>query len=687
VIPKIKKLTDITHAFRYLEKKLDDGKGEFLGSNVFFAETREEMKQSLEETVSLNQRTYKNKFLHLSITLQANESLSNDEFRNLGLEYLTEMGYVDTPYLIYRHHDTKYPHIHILTSTVDFDGAKIKDLNDCFNSEIISRKLERKYNLLPIMTNVEKNAKLTSNEYNAQKYAFQNALLKAIKSYDSKNLLLKNLSPDLIKDLKSQPISKDVLEKRIPQEKLVIIKNHLIKKGYLQSTAKEQLIKTLDQALSESRNMTEYLKNCKENNIEIRKLFKNGNPHFYYKSSDISISDRKLPAKFRRTNLIYLGKKKQNIIPSEKQEAFIKSKLTKNLQVSSSLEQLKDLLLKDGIELNYGKQENEVPTFKLLVGDNTIEFADIKIYNSLLKAQVSTLINKAPIIASLFTDQKETTSSQSSKPEKHKLFTYDEQRKFLSNVVRRQLWKSNSVVDLKEKLAKMGIETLFMKNSGGIYGIKFKSNNIPNGYEIPGSKLDKSLSYNKIIKTIEEQELKPGQDNTINTQKKEYSREEQLNYLQLKVNKLKTCPSLSSARKLLFKDGIELIASENKNGIYQIQFKPYKIDNPECFNLEEVANDATLKLFNTITPENESAGFDNSLYSITSLGKMNETISDFFDTNPSPLTSSLFAPSSSPLFNKPKTLDDEYDEEEERVKKNERQKKRKRRSQNFGRQL
>lgn len=66
----------------------------------------------------------KNPQLHVVISLKGKIE-DEKELLVIGKEWLRKMGYIDNPYLIYIHNNTKNSHIHIVTSRIDKNGNKI----------------------------------------------------------------------------------------------------------------------------------------------------------------------------------------------------------------------------------------------------------------------------------------------------------------------------------------------------------------------------------------------------------------------------------------------------------------------------------------------------------------------------------------------------------------------------------
>ena len=63
----------------------------------------------------------------VSINLKPGEHLETRQWLEVGRSYLETMGYKDAPFLIAQHREKDHEHIHIVTSRVDFNGARVPD--------------------------------------------------------------------------------------------------------------------------------------------------------------------------------------------------------------------------------------------------------------------------------------------------------------------------------------------------------------------------------------------------------------------------------------------------------------------------------------------------------------------------------------------------------------------------------
>jgi len=75
------------------------------------------------------------------------ETLSNDQWVEVGKRWLHEMGFTDNQFVMVRHNDTKHEHLHIVANRIRLDGDVVSDSHNYKRSEAVIRKLEQDYNL------------------------------------------------------------------------------------------------------------------------------------------------------------------------------------------------------------------------------------------------------------------------------------------------------------------------------------------------------------------------------------------------------------------------------------------------------------------------------------------------------------------------------------------------------------
>ncbi|KGN85312.1 relaxase/mobilization nuclease domain-containing protein [Porphyromonas gulae] len=83
----------------------------------------------------------------LSFSAEDMQYLSDEHMVDLAKEYLQQMGYTNTQYIIVRHLDREHPHLHICINRVDNEGRAISDSNEKYRSVKICREMTLKHEL------------------------------------------------------------------------------------------------------------------------------------------------------------------------------------------------------------------------------------------------------------------------------------------------------------------------------------------------------------------------------------------------------------------------------------------------------------------------------------------------------------------------------------------------------------
>jgi hypothetical protein len=83
-------------------------------------------------------------------------------------------------------------------------------------------------------------------------------------------------------------------------------------------------------------------------------------------------------------------------------------------------------------------------------------------------------------------------------------FDPEQQRSYLKRAVTKALRMSGSREEFERLLKQSGVSVEFQRNSRGIYGVSFISDNVKDAVEFKGSQLDRTLSWNAISKGLRE---------------------------------------------------------------------------------------------------------------------------------------------------------------------------------------
>lgn len=118
----------LRQAFHYNENKVKEGVAEILHAENYHRDTRSvsayDRLHMLEKMAAINPRVKVNS-LHISLNFDPSEQLPRDKMVIIAREYMEGLGFGNQPYLVYQHHDSGHPHLHILTTNVQLDGTPI----------------------------------------------------------------------------------------------------------------------------------------------------------------------------------------------------------------------------------------------------------------------------------------------------------------------------------------------------------------------------------------------------------------------------------------------------------------------------------------------------------------------------------------------------------------------------------
>lgn len=153
MIAKIGRSGNLYGALAYNNLKVEKENGEILLLNRIIENesgsyTVGQLSQSFELYLIANRNTEKHT-LHISLNPDPKDQVSDEQFREMALEYMKEMGYGEQPFIVFKHTDIDRAHIHIVSVCIDEKGRKISDKFEKRKSMQICRDLENKYDLIP----------------------------------------------------------------------------------------------------------------------------------------------------------------------------------------------------------------------------------------------------------------------------------------------------------------------------------------------------------------------------------------------------------------------------------------------------------------------------------------------------------------------------------------------------------
>ena len=146
MIAKIVKGSSFKGVVNYILDKEKDAK--ILVCDGLFAENKDIIAMSLEAQSKMNPKVTK-PVGHISLAFHKEDKhrLTDRAMAGIAMEYLKEMGIIDTQILIVRHFDKEHPHVHIAFNRIANDGRTITDRNERIRSARICKELTRKYGL------------------------------------------------------------------------------------------------------------------------------------------------------------------------------------------------------------------------------------------------------------------------------------------------------------------------------------------------------------------------------------------------------------------------------------------------------------------------------------------------------------------------------------------------------------
>ena len=162
MIGKITIGKDFYGVLAYNEKKVSEGVGYVIDSNIEHS-TPVNMTNEFNMIRQLRPNLG-NAVFHVSLNLPYQDQLDDKRFALLARDYLTEMGFDDNQFIMYRHSDSRLDHIHIIANWGMYSGKVTSDSNIKRRSRAVLNELELKYGLTQTLGKVNTKKPLTQNE-------------------------------------------------------------------------------------------------------------------------------------------------------------------------------------------------------------------------------------------------------------------------------------------------------------------------------------------------------------------------------------------------------------------------------------------------------------------------------------------------------------------------------------------
>lgn len=337
MIPEITKSNNLSAILEYHESKVEAGEGQIIYDPTF-KNTEEGRHEILNDRIRANDKVTKNKVMHLSVSFNPNDNeVSSEDIKSITDDYMKELGYNDTPFIIYEHFDTNHQHFHVVAATIDSDGKKIDDYEDYLKSEITARKIEKEFNL--VATEYIGTEAKNIAEINAEKYKTMNGFRSAIVKDMNKELsaLLGPIKFTQLTLLDNKTGSEESITKTLGKTKHNDLINYLDQNQLLHHSKKHLLIRELEDALAKTTDRQEYIDIVKSKGIYIRYLRNKNAFEYGNKDRDLYIKEKFLPMRFQHK---YIHK----VIPvvthsPEKQKQYLRTTLKKSLYQSTSMKE------------------------------------------------------------------------------------------------------------------------------------------------------------------------------------------------------------------------------------------------------------------------------------------------------------------------------------------------------------
>lgn len=99
---------------------------------------------------------------HISLDFHPDDAptMTDERMADIAIEYMKQMGLVNTPFIVVRHYDKAHPHCHLVFSRVNNNGKILSQTTNFKRNERVCKALNKKYGLHMATdkrnTNVEK---------------------------------------------------------------------------------------------------------------------------------------------------------------------------------------------------------------------------------------------------------------------------------------------------------------------------------------------------------------------------------------------------------------------------------------------------------------------------------------------------------------------------------------------------
>ncbi|MCV9926278.1 relaxase/mobilization nuclease domain-containing protein [Flavobacterium sp. LS1R49] len=142
----------IHNIFNYNENKVKQGVAACIGEGNYPMDV-DKMSGTMKvnrflKQAALNDNVKRNS-VHISLNFHPSENYSKEKLMDIAHTYMDKIGFGEQPYLVYQHHDSGHPHIHLVSIKVRADGSRIDTHNIGRNqSETARKEIEKSFGLV-----------------------------------------------------------------------------------------------------------------------------------------------------------------------------------------------------------------------------------------------------------------------------------------------------------------------------------------------------------------------------------------------------------------------------------------------------------------------------------------------------------------------------------------------------------
>jgi hypothetical protein len=145
---------------------------------------------------------------HIILSLSPDEHLNDVSWQKAITQYLKEMGFTNNQYIAVKHTDQEnHEHIHLVTSRVKMDGSVVSDSWDWIRSQDVIRKLEKDFELESVSSSWESDRQeQTKNQLENEKQTGKSTVKRQLADRIDQTLTNTKALPDFIEQLNREGI-------------------------------------------------------------------------------------------------------------------------------------------------------------------------------------------------------------------------------------------------------------------------------------------------------------------------------------------------------------------------------------------------------------------------------------------------------------------------------------------------